>query len=93
MAGGRPRPREPASDLAGDRLAARARNAASPGLLLFPVGLHVYSAWLLLRLRLSGWPLSEGGRSQAQEARRLDLIMLVGAAGGLGLLLYVVLGR
>jgi hypothetical protein len=93
MAEERSRQRQPATDLAGDRLAARALNAASLGLFLFPVGLHVYSACLLLRLRLGGLPLSEGGRRQAREARRLNLIMLLGAACCLGLGLYLVLGR
>ena len=53
----RRRRHEQESALPGDQLAARAVNAAILGLYFFPVVLHLYSALLLLRLRMSGLEL------------------------------------
>jgi hypothetical protein len=71
---------EPVSDLPGDQLAARALNAASLGLFILPVVFHVYSAFLLLRIKWYRLELSGGGRKQVREAWKVNRIILIGAA-------------
>jgi len=73
-------PFEPAPALPGDRLASRAANMASLGLFLFPLGLHLYSAYLLWRLRWLGLELSPLGREKVREAWRFNRIIFLGAA-------------
>jgi hypothetical protein len=72
--------RTPASDLPGDQLAARALNTATLGLYTVPVVLHLYSAWLLVRLKMAGHLLSAGGVAQVREAWRINALILIGAA-------------
>lgn len=71
----------------GDALAARARDAASVGLVVFPVITHLYSVALLLTLHASALPMTYQGRKTRREAWALDLTILAGAALCAGILL------
>ncbi len=63
-----------------DVLATRALNAAGIGLLVFPPLLHVWSAWLLLRLSSSSAPLGDSGRKRALGALTIDLLVFAAVA-------------
>jgi Putative prokaryotic signal transducing protein len=61
----------------GDRLATRAFRAAIFGLFVLPPLGHLYSLWLLLRLRELQGELSETARSKIYTALVIDLIVVV----------------
>ncbi len=63
-----------------DVLAARALNAAGIGLLVFPPMLHIWSAWVLLRVFSSSAPLSPSGRKRALLALTIDLLVFIAVA-------------
>ena len=63
-----------------DVLATRALNAAGIGLLVFPPVLHIWSAWLLLRVFSSSAPLGESGRKHALLAVTIDLLVFAAVA-------------
>jgi len=63
-----------------DVLAGRALNAAGIGLLVFPPVLHIWSAWLLLRVFSSSAPLGESGRKHALLALTIDLLVFAAVA-------------
>ncbi len=63
-----------------DVLATRALNAAGIGLLVFPPVLHIWSAWLLLRVFSSSAPLGESGRKHALLALTIDLLVFAAVA-------------
>jgi len=65
---------------AADVLAARALNAAGIGLLVFPPVLHLWSAWLLLRVFNSSAPLSPSGCKRALLALTIDLLVFAAVA-------------
>jgi hypothetical protein len=73
------------SSAKGDLLAARALEVASAGIVVGPVVFHLYSVALLIRLRVSRFPVSANGRRQAREAWMLDLLFLLSAALCLGI--------
>ncbi len=71
----------------GDRAADHADRVAYLGTLVFPILSHLYSTWLLYRIRWRGQELTRGGERAAARARRLNSIFL--AVGGVILGLYV----
>jgi hypothetical protein len=71
----------------GDRAADHAHRVAYMGILVFPILSHLYSSWLLFRMRANGQELTRGGERAAAGARRLNTIFL--AVGGVILSLYV----
>jgi hypothetical protein len=77
----------------GDRLALRAADAAGLGVGLLPVVANLYSVWLLLRLWLSGLPVSPERAAQVREAWRLNALILGGATATVGLLVAVLVLR
>jgi Putative prokaryotic signal transducing protein len=60
----------------GDRAADHAHRVAYTGMLVFPILSHLYSSWLLLRLRWAGQELTRGGEAAAGKARHLNAIFL-----------------
>jgi hypothetical protein len=70
----------------GDRAADHAHRVAYLGILVFPILSHLYSTWLLYRLRADGHELTHGGEMAAARARRLNGIFL--AVGGVLVGLY-----
>jgi hypothetical protein len=85
-------PHEPPAvvlDLPGDRLASRALNVASLGLIVLPVLGQLISACLLLTLWVRGLELSHDGKRMAREARQIDLIVLGGVAFVVALLFWL----
>lgn len=86
---------EPAVDLddysqfvtPGDRRADHAHRMAYMGILVFPIVSHLYSAWLLFRLRRwDGQELTRAGERAAAKAARINAFFL--AMGGILLGLY-----
>jgi hypothetical protein len=71
----------------GDRAADHAHRVAYMGILVFPIVSHLYSSWLLFRIRSRGQELTRGGERAAGGARRLNTIFL--AVGGVILGLYL----
>jgi hypothetical protein len=84
---------DPASDSPGDRLAARALDAAALGVTLLPVAASLYSVGLLLRRRLAGLPITAGGAAHEREAWWLNALILGGAAAAIGLLVAILAWR
>lgn len=74
---------------AGDALARHALDFASAGLVTVPIVTHLYSVAVLLRLRLTGRPVSDRGRAEARQAWRLDLAILGASALCAGIFLAV----
>jgi hypothetical protein len=64
-------------DVEGDKAVARAFRAAILGIALLPLLLAFYSAWILLRLAVSGQPLSPAGRRKFYVTLAVDLIVAV----------------
>jgi Putative prokaryotic signal transducing protein len=71
----------------GDHSADRAHRFAYMGVLVFPILTHLYSAWLLWKLRRTGQELTRAGERAAAKASRLNTIFL--GIGGAFLALYL----
>jgi hypothetical protein len=71
----------------GDRRADHAHRMAYMGILVFPIVSHLYSAWLLFRLRhWDGQELTQAGERAAAKAARINAFFLT--LGGILLGLY-----
>jgi hypothetical protein len=71
----------------GDRAADHAHRVAYMGILVFPILSHLYSAWILMRLRWQGQELTRAGERARAKAIRLNTIFLT--VGGVILGLYL----
>jgi Putative prokaryotic signal transducing protein len=71
----------------GDRAADHAHRVAYLGILVFPTLSHLYSTWLLCRIRWNGQELTRAGERAAAKASRLNTIFL--GVGGVILGLYL----
>ncbi len=71
----------------GDRAADHAHRVAYMGILVFPILSHLYSTWILLRLRWQGQELTRAGERARAKAIRLNTIFLT--VGGVILALYL----
>jgi hypothetical protein len=71
----------------GDHSADRAHRFAYMGVLVFPILTHLYSTWLLWKLRRTGQELTRAGERAAAKASRLNTIFLT--VGGALVALYL----